>query len=64
MESTGKVIKVIKTGKRSYDMIGSKIRLYNIDKYQVVGRMADIIESELRKNKTEVGRCTIMIKSE
>lgn len=64
MESTGKVIKIIKTSKKSYDMIGSKIRWYNIDKYQVVGRMADIIESELRKNKTEVGRCTIMIKSE
>lgn len=64
MESTGKVIKIIKTSKKSYDIIGNKIRFYQINKYQVVGRMADIIEKELRKNKTEVGRCTVVIKSE
>lgn len=49
MASKVKVVKIIKTGRNSYEVIYKNAQWVNINKYQVIGRLADIIESELGK---------------
>lgn len=44
-----KIVRVIKTGAKSYEVIFKNAQWVNINKFQVIGRLAEIIESELGK---------------
>lgn len=56
-----KIVKIVKNEKNSYDVSCNTTKWTNIDNFQVVGRLANIIELELRKNKTETGKYDIII---
>lgn len=56
-----KVVTIVKNGKKSFDVTCNHTQWTNIDNYQVVGRVADIVESQLKKNKTDIGKYNIII---
>lgn len=56
-----KIVKIVKIGKNSYDVTCDSTKWTNIDNFQLVGRLAKIIELELRKNKTDTGKYDVII---
>lgn len=57
-----KFVRIFKKEKNSYDVRCNTTKWTNINNYQVVGRLANIIELELRKNKKKVtGKYDIII---